>query len=193
MRSAAPHSANPAAPADAPSQPGGPRSAVPWSVAWGMLAFGVAGGLAAGQFAAGRSVRADLYTLKKDVAKVCRSADALTAAGGDSGGVASLLDDLRAQRVAVDEAASTWQDADAALARAAGLRERAEHALTDARRTAEYSEAVAAAVSDALERTRDLAAGAGSALPIVPGAAPRRPLIAPKPARRVAGVPTPQE
>ena len=185
MRSAA----APPPPADAaPSRP------APSGAAWATLACGVACGLAAGQFAAGRAVRADLYTLKRDVAGLRQSADALTAAGGRSGEVASLLGNLRAQRSAVGEAEETWREAEAALARAARLRERATAALTDAERTATHAATVAAAVSDALEvarRARDAAEGRDPAAaelppPVPPGtaAAARRPLIARKPARR---------
>ncbi|QDT15852.1 hypothetical protein [Alienimonas californiensis] len=161
MRSAA---AQPVA-ADAP-----PRSLAPSGTAWFMLAFGLACGMAVGQFTAGRAVRADLYALKKDVAEVRRAADSLTAAGGRSDQVASLLEDLRTQRTAVKEADGAWREANAALAQAARLREHSETALTEAKETALHAQTVAAATADALEGTRaarDAATEAGAVLTAV--------------------------
>ena len=89
-----------------------------------MAAFGLVCGLVAGQYGSGRTVRAELYSLKRDVAQLRQACDALTAAGERSGEVASLLSNLREQRVAVDDAAKAWRAADAALA--ARLRERAD-------------------------------------------------------------------
>ena len=131
-----------------------PRSGGPSVVSWLMLAVGVTAGLAAGQYAAGRAVQEDLYALKRDVAEVRQSADALTAAGGRSDEVASLLDNLRAQRVAVKEADETWRVADAMLSRTVTLRQRSDTALKDAKDTAEFAEVVAEAVAGALEGTR---------------------------------------
>ncbi|NNJ25511.1 hypothetical protein [Alienimonas chondri] len=172
MRSAA----APNAPAGAPPRSSDHASAKPSGMAWVMLALGLAGGLAFGQYTAGRAVQADLYALKKDVAQLRRSADALTAAGGRSGDVATLLEDLRAQRAAVKEADESWRAADAALARSARLRERAELALGDAEATAIHSQTVAVAVSDALEETRAArksANEAGAVLRAVAGSGPQ--------------------
>ena len=128
--------------------------------AWAMLACGVACGLTVGQFGAARSARAELYALKRDVAELRRSADALTTAGGRAGETTSLLEELRAQRAAVRDAAGAWKEADAALARAAVLRGRADAALADATATAEVGAGVAAKVSDHLGATRAAEAAA---------------------------------
>ncbi|MFH5804991.1 hypothetical protein [Alienimonas sp. DA493] len=167
MRSAA----APTAPVDAP-----PRSFAPSGGAWFMLAFGLACGLAVGQFTAGRAVRADLYALKKDVAEVRRAADSLTAAGGRSDQVASLLEDLRKQRAAVKEADGAWREANAALAQAARLRENSETALLGAKETALHAQTVAAAAADALEGSRaarDAATEAGAVLTAVAATGPQ--------------------
>ncbi|MEM9703583.1 MAG: hypothetical protein AAF907_14185, partial [Planctomycetota bacterium] len=142
-----------AAAPNAPAEPSPRGAATPSVVSWLMLIAGVAMGVVFGQFSAGRAVEADLYALKKDVAQLRRSADALTAAGGRSGEVATLLEDLRAQRIAVKEASESWQTAGQAIARADRLHEQALGALTSAEKAAKQSAGVSVAASEALAAT----------------------------------------
>ena len=145
-----------------------PRNGFTFGAGWGMLACGLAVGLAVGQFTGSRSVQAQLYVLKQDVRQVRASADALTAAAGRGGETTSLLADLSSQRGAVREATAAWRETSALLAEADRPLDGAKSALNDAEAVAAAASATreaivadAAAWKDAAAKTAEAAGAAG--------------------------------
>ena len=111
--------------------PNAPRDGFMVGAGWGMLACGLAVGLAVGQFTGHRGVRAELYLLKQDLRDVRRTAEALTGAAGRGGETTTLLADLAAQRESVREAAATWTETGRTLAAAAKPLARSKALLAD--------------------------------------------------------------